>query len=61
MNGSIAGSVTKSCPFYCLINPCTGHVSPQFHTKHDDFFNTVTGKVTHFGNPTPEWMYLTNL
>ena len=26
-----------------VLNPRTGHVSPQFHVKHDDFFETVTG------------------
>ena len=44
-----------------ILNPHTEHVSPQFHSKHDDFFKMVTDKVTDFDHPTPEWMYLSNL
>ena len=29
-----------------VLNPRTGHVSPQFHVKFDDFFETVQDKST---------------
>ena len=41
-----------------ILNPCTGHVSPQFHVKFDDFFETVGDKSTDFDAPDPEWKYL---
>ena len=44
------------------MNPRTGHVSPQYHVKHDDFFETVsTGKKTNFDTPKPDWKYLSKL
>ena len=44
-----------------VLNPRTGHVSPQFHVKHDDFFETVTGKATDFDTPEPDRKYLSRL
>ena len=41
-----------------VLNPCTGHVSPQFHVKFDDFFETVQKKSTDLDAPEPEWKYL---
>ena len=41
-----------------VLNPRTGHVSPQFHVKFDDFFETVQAKVTDLDAPDPEWKYL---
>ena len=41
-----------------ILNPRTGHVSPQFHVKFDDFFETVSDKSTDFNAPAPEWKYL---
>ena len=42
-----------------ILNPITGHTSPQYHVKHDDFFKTVQqGKTTNFDAPQPEWKYL---
>ena len=41
-----------------VLNPRTGHVSPQFHVKFDDFFETVQSKVTDLDSPDPEWKYL---
>ena len=35
-----------------------GHVSPQFHIKFDDFFETVQDKSTDLDTPGPEWKYL---
>ena len=46
-------SPNHACSIALVLNPNTGHVSPQFHTKHDDFFETVTSKVTNFDHPTP--------
>ncbi|KAL7563769.1 hypothetical protein ACA910_020453 [Epithemia clementina (nom. ined.)] len=44
-----------------VLNPRTGHVSPQFHIKHDDFFETVTGKPTNYDSPQPTWKVLSQL
>ena len=42
-----------------ILNPRTGHTSPQYHVKHDDFFETVKpNKTTNFDEPPPEWKYL---
>ena len=41
-----------------VLNPRTGHVSPQFHVKFDDFFETVQAKATDLDAPDPEWKYL---
>ena len=45
-----------------ILNPRTGHTSPQYHVKHDDFFETVhPSKATNFDAPNPEWKYLARL
>jgi hypothetical protein len=44
-----------------VLNPRTGHVSPQYHVKQDDFFETVSGKVTDFDSPEPIWKRLAGL
>ena len=41
-----------------VLNPYTGHVSPQFHVKFDDFFEMVQQKSTDLDAPEPEWKYL---
>ena len=41
-----------------VLNPCMGHVSPQFHIKFDNFFETVQDKSTDLDAPDPEWKYL---
>ena len=41
-----------------VLNPRTGHVSPQFHVKFDDFFKTVQAKATDLDAPDPKWKYL---
>ena len=40
-----------------------GHVSPQYHVKHDDFFKTVgiSNKNSNFYSPEPEWKRLSGL
>ena len=43
-----------------VLNPRTGHVSPQFHVKFDDFFETVQSKATDLDTPDPEWKYLSS-
>ena len=45
-----------------ILNPRTEHTSPQYHVKHDDFFETVhPSKTTNFDAPNPEWKYLARL
>ena len=44
-----------------VLNPRTGHVSPQYHIKQDDFFETATGKPTDFDAPEPIWKRLAGL
>ena len=41
-----------------VLNPRREHVSPQFHVKHDDFFETVSGRPTPFNSPEPWWKSL---
>ena len=41
-----------------VLDPRTGHVSPQFHVKFNDFFETVQDKSTNMDAPEPEWKYL---
>ena len=43
-----------------VLNPRMGHVSPQFHIKFDDFFETVQKKPTDLDTPEPEWKYLSS-
>ena len=43
-----------------VLNPCTGHVSPQFHVKFDDFFETVQDQLTDLDAPDLEWKYLSS-
>ena len=38
-----------------VLNPRTGHVSPQFHVKCDDFFETVQDKSTDMDAEIPQW------
>ena len=41
-----------------VLNPRTGHISPQFHIKFDDFFESVGDSRTDMDAPKPEWKYL---
>ena len=41
-----------------VLNPRTGHVSPQFHVKFNDFFESVGDTPTGIDAPEPEWKYL---
>ncbi|KAL7565945.1 hypothetical protein ACA910_008403 [Epithemia clementina (nom. ined.)] len=54
-------SPNHSRSVHLVLNPRTAHVSPQFHVRHDDFFETVTGKTTDFDSPKPQWKYLSGL
>ena len=38
-----------------------GHVSPQYHVKHDDFFETIMDKISNFDSPEPTWKRLSRL
>ena len=51
-------SPNHACSIALVLNPRTGHVSPQFHVKLDDFFETVQAKATEFDATDPEWKYL---
>ena len=54
-------SPNHSRTVHLILNPRTGHVSPQYHVKHDDFFETVTGKSSNFNSPEPTWKKLSGL
>ena len=41
-----------------VLNPHMGHVSLQFHIKHNNLFETATGKPMDFDSPEPWWQYL---
>ena len=44
-----------------VLNPHTGHVSPQFHVKHDEFFETVDGQQNNYDAPAATWKELSSL
>ena len=44
-----------------VLNPRTGHVSPQFHVKHDEFFETVDGWHHNYDAPAATWKELSGL
>ena len=44
-----------------VLNPCTGHVSPQFHVKHDEFFETIDGRHHNYDAPAAKWKELSGL
>ena len=44
-----------------VLNPRTGHVSPQFHVKHDVFFETIDRRHHNYGAPTSTWNELSRL
>ena len=44
-------SPNHSRTVHVILNPCMGHVSLQFHVKHDDFFETVKQNKTTFDSP----------
>ena len=52
-------SLNQSRSISLILNPHTGHSSPKYHVKHDDFFETVSpSKTTNFDAPHQEWKYL---
>ena len=51
-------SPSHACTVALILNPRTGHVSPQFHVKFDDFFETVGNSPTDMDTPEPEWKYI---
>ena len=51
-------SQNHSRTVHLILNPRTGHVSPQYHVKHDDFFKSVAGKSSNFDSPEPTWKRL---
>ena len=44
-----------------VLNLCTGHVSPHFHVKHDEFFETVNGWHHNYDAQAATWKELNNL
>ena len=44
-----------------VLNPHTGHVSPQFHVKHDKFFETIDGWHHNYDAPAATWKELSGL
>ena len=44
-----------------VLNPHTGHVFPQFHVKHDEFFETVDRRHHTYDAPTATWKELSRL
>ena len=54
-------SPNHSCSVSLMLNPCTGHVSPQFHVKHDEFFKTVDGRHRNYDAPAATWKELSGL
>ena len=44
-----------------VLNPRTGHVSPQIHLKHDEFFETIDGWHHNYDAPAATWKELSGL
>ena len=44
-----------------VLNPTMGHVWPQFHVRHNDFFKIMSDNTTNFKSPTPKRMKLSGL
>ena len=54
-------SPNHSRTVHLILNLRMGHVSPQYHVKHDDFFETVSNKNSNFDSQEPEWKRLSGL
>ena len=54
-------SPNHSCSVSLVLNPHTGHMSPQFHVKHDEFFETVDGRHHNYDAPAATWVELSGL
>ena len=54
-------SPNHSRTVHLILNPRTGHVSPQYHVKHSDLFETITNKSSNFDLPEPTWKRLSGL
>ena len=44
-----------------ILNPETGHISPQFHVVYDELFSTVYGTVTDGVFNVDQWQGLIEL
>ena len=44
-----------------VLNPCTGHMSLQFHVKHEELFETVDGQYHNYDAPATTWKELSGL
>ena len=45
---------------HLIFNLRMGHVSPQYHVRHDDFFKTVGEKDSNFDSPTANWKHISS-
>ena len=54
-------SPDHSRTIHLILNPRIEHISPKYHVKHDDFFETVSNKNSDFNLPEPEWERLSGL
>ena len=57
----LGSSPNHSRTVHLILNPRTGHVLPQYHVKHNDFFETVNNKNSNFDSPEPTWKRLSGL
>ena len=44
-----------------VLNPRTGHMSPKFHMKHNEFFETINGWHHNYNAPAATWKELSGL
>jgi hypothetical protein len=54
-------SMTHSTNVGLILNPETGHISPQFHVVYDELFSTVYGTVTDGVFDADQWQSLIEL
>ena len=54
-------SHNHSCSMSLVLNSRTGHMSPQFHVKHDEFFETINGQHHNYDAPAATWKEISRL
>ena len=46
---------------HLILSPLMGHVSQEFHVKHDDFFETIKSNEMSFNSQWADWNYFSGL
>ena len=54
----LSPSPNHSRSIHLILNLKTGHISPQYHVRHDDFFETVGEKESNFDSQMANWKHI---